>query len=300
MTNTNDDARELGPPWTILKILRWTTGYLAEKQSDSPRLDAEVLLAHALNLERVQLYAQFDRPLLAEELTTVRALVKRRAAKEPIAYIVGSRGFWTIELKTDARALIPRPDTEVLVEAALELLAIDSEASVVDVGTGTGAIALALVTERPKLRMAATDLRADTLALAAENAELLGLTSRVHFFEGDLLEALDPSWAPLDMIVSNPPYIAVDQKPHLMGDVRDFEPELALFAGPEGLDVIRPLVAQAFAHLKPGGAFLCEIGYDQGSSVRALFEQAGFGQVLVRPDYARCDRVVIGKKPLQP
>lgn len=297
MTSENNGRSSAeGSTWTILKILHWITGYLTEKQSETPRLDAEILLAYALKIERVQLYMQFDRPLMAEELATIRELVKRRAAREPIAYIVGTQGFWSLDLKTDSRALIPRPDTEILIETALKLLPEDSTASVVDIGTGSGAIALSLAVERPGLRIAATDIDADTLELARENAELHGLGERIRFFYGDLLDALNSDWPTADLVVSNPPYIAEDQRSELMADVRDFEPSGALFSGEDGLDILRRLTVDAFAFLKPGGYLLCEIGYDQGNAVRELFEQAGFHQVEVRQDYGGRDRVVSGQK----
>lgn len=297
MTTTNNGRSNVeGPPWTVLKMLHWMTGYLAEKQSESPRLDAEILLAFALKIERVQLYVQFDRPLLPEELATIRGLVKRRAAQEPIAYIVGTQGFWSLDLKTDSRALIPRPDTEILIETALGLLEHDSTAAVVDIGTGSGAIVLSLAVERAGLRLAATDIDLNTLELARENAALHGLSERIEFFYGDLLDALSPDWQMADMIVSNPPYIAEDQRSKLMADVRDFEPAGALFSGDDGLDILRRLTVDAYRFLKPGGYLLCEIGYDQGIAVRKLFEDAGFSEVDVRQDYGNRDRVVLGKK----
>lgn len=297
MTTTNNGRSNVeGPPWTVLKMLHWMTGYLAEKQSESPRLDAEILLAFALKIERVQLYVQFDRPLLPEELATIRGLVKRRAAQEPIAYIVGTQGFWSLDLKTDSRALIPRPDTEILIETALGLLEHDSTAAVVDIGTGSGAIVLSLAVERAGLRLAATDIDLNTLELARENAALHGLSERIEFFYGDLLDALSPDWQMADMIVSNPPYIAEDQRSKLMADVRDFEPAGALFSGDDGLDILRRLTVDAYRFLKPSGYLLCEIGYDQGIAVRKLFEDAGFSEVDVRQDYGNRDRVVLGKK----
>lgn len=295
-TENNGNSNVSDPSWTILKILSWITAYLTEKQSESPRLDAEILLAFALKIERVQLYVQFDRPLLEDELALIRGLVKRRAAQEPIAYIVGTQGFWSLDLKTDSRALIPRPDTEILIEAVLGLLSEDSTASVIDIGTGSGAIALSLAVERPQLRIAATDIDLNTLELARENAALHGLSERVDFFYGDLLEALGTEWSTADMIVSNPPYIAEEQRSKLMADVRNFEPSGALFSGEDGLDILRRLTRDSYRFLQSGGYLLCEIGYDQGSLVRELFEGAGFSDIEVRQDYGGRDRVVLGKK----
>ncbi|RAL22287.1 peptide chain release factor N(5)-glutamine methyltransferase [Lujinxingia litoralis] len=293
-------SETLGPPWTILKILRWTTDFLGERGCDSPRVDAEILLGHALDLPRIQLYAQFDRPLIESELSAYRQMIKRRAAGEPVAYILGERGFWNITLKTDARALIPRPDTETLVEAALKLLPApdaDQELRLADIGTGTGAIALALAAERPDLRVAATDISAETLGLAKENAELLDLSDRVSFFQGDLLQALPADWHALDMLVSNPPYIGESEREELMRDVRDFEPAAALFSGEDGLDILRRLIPASLDVLKPGAYLLLEIGYRQGAAVTGLLEDAGFKDIDILPDLGGRDRVARARRP---
>lgn len=289
---------ELGPPWTILKILRWTTHFFETKEATAtPRLDAELLLAEVLGYERIKLYTHFDRPMADDELAAYRALIKRRVEGEPVAYLLGEKGFWSLDLKVDRRALIPRPETEVLVEEALELIDEDSDERLVDVGTGTGAIALAIASERPKLQVAATDTSPDALELARENAERLELSGRVRFFEGDLLSGVDESLLPLDFVVSNPPYIAEDERDEVMVDVKDYEPEGALFAGEDGLDVIRRLIPAAFEALAPGGHFLCEIGYRQGEAVRALLEEAGFANATIRRDYSEHDRVARARKP---
>jgi release factor glutamine methyltransferase len=282
---------ELGPPWTILKLLTWTTRYFEARGIDSARLEAELLLSHTLGLERIMLYARFDQPLEPEELTAFRATVKRRAKREPIAYITGSKGFWTLELKTDARALIPRPDTEALVEKALERLPEGEACRVVDVGTGTGAIALSLASERPEAEVLAVDVSEDALALARENAEANGLSGRVAFAQGDLLEGVAGEF---DVIVSNPPYVAETERGEMDADVLEWEPELALFAGEDGLAVISRLVPMAREKLKPGGSFLCEIGYRQGPEVVEIFEANGFTEVGIAKDLGSRDRVVFG------
>lgn len=289
---------QLGPPWTLLKILRWTTHFFESKEvSASARLDAELLLAKVLDFGRMKLYTHFDRPMSDQELSDYRALIKRRAAGEPVAYILGSKGFWEIELKVDSRVLIPRPETEVLVEEALKRLDEDADARVIDVGTGSGAIALALADARPNLRIAATDISPDALAVAGENADALKLSKRVHFVEGDLIESVSSDFFPCQMIVSNPPYIGEDERDEIMVDVKGFEPEFALFSGPDGLDVIRRLVPLSFDALDAGGHFLCEIGYQQGEAVEQILKEAGFVKTSIRQDYARHDRVVMGQKP---
>lgn len=289
---------QLGPPWTILKILRWTTHFFETKKvSDSARLDAELLLAKVLDFERMKLYTHFDRPMSEAELGEYRGLIKRRASGEPVAYILGSKGFWEIDLKVDSRVLIPRPETEILVEEALKRLEQDADARLVDVGTGSGAIALALADARPELRVAATDISPDALAVARENAEALGLQERVEFFEGDLLQNIPADFIPCQMIVSNPPYIGEVERDAIMIDVKGFEPAGALFSGADGLDVIRRLVPASFEVLESGGHFLCEIGYQQGRAVEDLLKAAGFVETAIRQDYARLDRVVMGRKP---
>jgi release factor glutamine methyltransferase len=289
---------DLGPPWTILKILRWTTHFFETKDAtDSARFDAELLLAEVLGFERIKLYTHFDRPMSDQELAAYRALVKRRVKGEPVAYLLGSAGFWSIELAVDERVLIPRPETEVLVEEVVELVGEDEEATLIDVGCGSGAIALAVATERPNLQVVATDISEQALALARENAEALGLADRVSFAHGDLLDGVDPSFLPCEIIVSNPPYVAEDERDEVMIDVKDFEPEGALFAGADGLDVIRRLVPAAFDALESGGHFLCEIGYRQGEAVKSLLEEAGFVDMAIRKDYSDHDRVARARKP---
>ncbi|AWV88628.1 peptide chain release factor N(5)-glutamine methyltransferase [Bradymonas sediminis] len=289
---------KLGPPWTILKILRWTTHFFETKKvSESARLDSELLLAKVLNFERMKLYTHFDRPMSEDELGEYRALIKRRASGEPVAYILGSKGFWEIDLKVDSRVLIPRPETEILVEECLKRLDKDADARVIDVGTGSGAIALSLADARPNIRVAATDISPDALALAQENAAALELAERVEFFEGDLLENVRADFFPCHIIVSNPPYIGEDERDDIMVDVKGFEPEFALFSGADGLDVIRRLVPASFDALESGGHFLCEIGYQQGEAVENILKAAGFVETSIRQDYARLDRVVMGQKP---
>jgi len=295
MSGKASDDERWGPPWTVLKLLEWSTEFFEDRGLDSARLDAELMLAYTLGIDRVQLYVKFDQPLTPDELSTYRSYVKRRAAHEPVAYITGTRGFWTIDVRCDARALVPRPETEVLVECALDRIAEDAEITIVDVATGMGAVALAIASERSDVHLLATDVSSDALALAAENVEALDLSERIELFEGDLLEAVAPQRFPVDMIVANPPYVAESVRDELMPDVRDYEPAGALFAGEDGLDVIRRLVGQAHDRLIPGGWFLCEIGHDQGDVVRQLFEEAGFGEVYVRRDYGDRDRVVLGQ-----
>ncbi len=289
---------DLGPPWTVLKLLRWTTGFFDDRGvTETPRLDADLLLGHVLDLDRVELYARFDTEVDEQTRTAYRRLVKRRAAGEPVAHLVGHREFWQMQLETDDRALIPRPETEVVVEVALEKLGgSDASVRIADIGTGTGAIALALAEELPAARIAATDRSAEALELAARNVERQGLGDRIDLFEGDLYEALPEEWAPLEVIVSNPPYVAEGGEAEVEVAVRDHEPDEALFAGPDGLAVLERLVPGAPEWLAEGGWLVVEIGHDQGEPVRGMFEQAGFEAIEVVEDYAEHDRVVVGRR----
>lgn len=276
--------------WTIRSVLQWTQSYFKEKTLDTPRLDAELLIGDALKVDRVRLYMDLDRPLTDAELADIRERVRRRGKHEPVAYITGKRGFWKLDLAVDARVLIPRPDTERLVELAVEVLQGREAPRVVDVGTGSGAIALSIAQERPDAAVLAIDVSPDALAAAEANAVTAGLTN-VAFARGDVLGPAQ-DFRP-DVILSNPPYIPSRECETLMPDVRQFEPRLALDGGADGLVIIRKLVAQAGALLPAGGALLFEIGHDQGEAAAALVQADGrFAEVAVVKDYGGKDRVV--------
>jgi release factor glutamine methyltransferase len=258
--------------WTPLRLLDWTTRRFEAAGIDSPRLAAQVLLAHALRCDRVGLYLQFDKPLGGDELDRYRELVRRRLAGEPVAYLVGSQEFWSISLAVDERVLIPRRDSETVIEAVLEEIA-DRAAplAVADVGTGSGALALALARELPASRVVATDLSAGALAVAGANAAQLGLTDRVELREGDLLAPL--AGEPFDVLVANLPYVRSGDIDALSAEVRR-EPRQALDGGPDGLDLIRRLASGAARHLTPGGLLALEHGFDQGPAVRDVLAAA--------------------------
>lgn len=258
--------------------------------SPTPRLDAEVLAMHVSGLTRTQLVTRGDRALPATQDAHLAALVERRQRGEPVAYLTGEREFWSMTLKVSPATLIPRPETERLVERALVRIAPDVETRAIDVGTGSGAIALALAVERPRARIVAIDLSAPALAVASENARRLGLA--VAFCQADWLAAIAPASA--DAIVSNPPYVRNDD-PHLhQGDVR-FEPQTALRGGPDGLDPIRRLAGAARSVLRPGGWLLLEHGYDQGAAVAAILRSCGYTEVRTYADDAGRDRVTEGR-----
>ena len=256
------------------------------------RADAEALLLHVLGQPRSWLFAHAGDAPDMDVQTAFEALVARRAAGEPVAYLTGHRGFWTLELEVTPTTLIPRPETELLVELALERLPRDAVTSVADLGTGSGAIALAIASERPHARVVATDASADALAVARRNAQRLGI-GNVRFERGDWLAPL--AHERFALIVSNPPYIEAAD-PHLsQGDLR-YEPAAALASGADGLDDIRRIVAGAPAHLDPGGWLLFEHGWNQGDAARALLRAAGYAQVFTAQDLEARDRVSGGSK----
>ena len=276
--------------WTVLKILQWTTDYFADKEIDSARLEAELLLAATLDLDRVGLYVNFERPLNNDELTAFRERVKRRAQREPVQYILGETEFWSLMFNVNPAVLVPRADTEVLVEESLAR--IEGSARVLDVGTGSGAIAIALAHEKPEIQVTALDCSEPALEVARDNARRNGVAERVTCLVGDLA-SLPPG--PFAMVVSNPPYIPSGDWQKLMPEVRDHEPRLALDGGDDGLEAYRQLVMQAGQVLIPGGWLLVEVGINQATDVSALFKAAGLIEIGQRNDYSGVARVVMGR-----
>lgn len=285
--------------WTILRVLDATRDWFAKRGIESARLDAELILARALGISRLMLYARFDQPLSEEERAAVRALMIRRGKREPIAYILGEREFWSLDLKVDARVLIPRPDTEVLVEVALERLTAQAAEAprIVDVGTGSGAVALALAHEKKNARVQAVDISPDALEVARANATRLGLADRVEVVHSDLLAGVR---GPFDLVVANLPYIRKAEIARLDEDVRAHEPHLALDGGADGLDLVRHLIRQATSRIVPRGAVALEAGFDQLDQVAELLRQASFEDVTVRRDYGGQPRVASGLWPGPP
>lgn len=282
----------MNDPWTIGRVSTWTARDLAGRGIEGARLDAELLVAHALGLRRIDLYLRIDQPLNDAELAKIRGLLERRRRREPIAYILGYRDFYNRRFAVDSRALVPRPETELVIEEAIARLKArgDGPLRVLDLGTGTGAIAITLALEIPSLTVDAVDLSEAALALARENVAALGAESRVTLHHGSLYKPIGE--ARYDLIVSNPPYIPSAECDTLMPDVALFEPRLALDGGADGLLVLRTVVAGALAHLLPGASLVVELGHDQGPAARALAEAAGFPAVSVTLDYARLDRVL--------
>lgn len=255
--------------------------------SPSPRLDAEALLIHVCSLTRTELVIRADEALTGTQLHEYLRLVERRRHGEPIAYIVGMREFWSLPLAITPAVLIPRSETELLVERALARIPHDRECTVADLGTGSGAIALAIASERPRAQITATDVSADALHIAERNTQKLGI-GNVAITAGDWFDALTNKL--FDVIISNPPYIRAND-PHLdQGDVR-YEPRTALVGGPDGLDAIRYIADNARARLQPGGWLLLEHGYDQADAVASVLQRAGFNQWSCYPDLSGHARV---------
>jgi release factor glutamine methyltransferase len=285
-------------PWTVRRVLAWTTQHFEKQGVDAPRLTSEMLLAHLLSTSRVRLYTELDRPLERAELTSYRQLIERRIAGEPAAYLTGKREFYGRTFRVDPRVLIPRPETELLVESVLRALPRETEVRLLDLCTGSGCIAVSLAAERPAARVIATDLSDEACAVARGNAEQLGVSARVEVRAGELFAPVGAE-APFDVVVSNPPYVARADLPTLSREVRR-EPALALDGGEDGLEVIRRILAGAQHHLVPGGLLALEIGETQGSQVRSLLEGAGYGSVTVERDLARHDRLAFGTRPRVP
>jgi release factor glutamine methyltransferase len=268
-------------------VLRRASEHL-DKTSETGRLDAELLLAHTLGRHRIELYTDFDRPLSSHELDTYRDLVGRRARHEPVAYILGEWGFRRLTLTVDRRALIPRPETEIVVERALTHLRALEQPAVLDVGTGTGAIALAIADEHPGAKVTAIDVSSDAIALARENAARTGLA--VELLHHDLLAGLPGG--PYELVVSNPPYVEPVDLETLMPDVRDYEPHAALV----GTGATEAIARGATSVLSPGGHLVLEVGDGQAATTAALLDGLGYAGVLTTPDLAGRGRVVEGRR----
>lgn len=279
---------------TVVDTLIRTETWFRERGIASPRLDAELLLAHVLNTPRLHLYLQHDRPMSPQELGALRPMVVRRGAREPLSWIVGTRAFHGIELLVEPGVLDPRPDTETLVDAALERIAIDNPCIVADIGCGSGAVGLAIAAARPLVRLFATDIDPTALRITRRNVERLGLSERVAVLGGDLLEAI-PAHRSIDWVVSNPPYIETDQIDALEPEVSAHEPRLALDGGADGLEVYRRLLPQAFARASAGVAV--EIGHAQSASVSGLLRAGGWQSIATASDLAGNRRVVTAEKP---
>jgi release factor glutamine methyltransferase len=283
-------------PWTIRRLIQWGSEWLGQQEIENPRLDVELLLADALSLTRMDLFLDMDRPLDQQELGAFKNRIKRRSQREPVAYIIGVRGFWKQDFHVEKSVLIPRPETETLVDSVLSLYPQhDANLEILDIGIGSGAILFSLLNEFPNAVGVGVDISKDALQVAEINRDKFKLGERITLLSGDITSPL-PSGSQFDLIVSNPPYIVRDELEKLQPEVKDKEPRLALDGGTDGLDIYRPLIPQAYKFLKSSGWLVVEIGYDQGESVSDLFKQAGLKEVVVVKDYGQRDRVVMGFK----
>jgi len=286
--------------WQIRDLLKVSSDYLKEKGIENARLNAEVLLAHQLQMERVGLYLNFDRPLTQAELSAYRSLIKRRIDHEPLQYITGTQEFWSLSLDVDRRVLIPRSETEMIVEQAVRLadgLTVGNEPiKILDLGTGCGAIAIALATELPHARLWATDISEDALAVARRNARIHGVLERISFWEGDLWDALKDGPNRFDMIVSNPPYVSTEEYDALPPDVRDYEPRGALDGRHGGMYFIEKIVEGARDALNPGGWIILEMSPWQTQKALDIMARTGdYRQEARVKDYSRRYRVVLAQ-----
>ncbi len=280
---------------TALKALNWATDYLRERRIDHPRLNAELLLACSMRLSREELYTRLHGQVMEEERKTLEGLILRRASGEPLQYILGHQEFWSIDLKVDPRVLIPRPETELLVEESLSILAnISSKKnpSVLELGTGSGAIAISLAREVKNIFLVATDLSGDALMVARENARQAGVSDKIGFVKGDLVNPFHPRET-FDLILSNPPYLSDSEIGDLAREVIDHEPVIALHGGKDGLEFYRKLISQTPSYLKKEGWFLLEVGSNQAGSVSKMIEAGGHFQKPERvKDLSGIERVV--------
>jgi release factor glutamine methyltransferase len=289
-------------PWTIQRVLEWTTGFFTRKAVDSPRLSAEILLAHVLSIPRIKLYTDYQRPLPEDELSRYRALVARGAEHEPIAYLVGKAHFFGLELEVGPGVLIPRPDTETLVENVVHLCrhttGLESP-RILDLCTGSGCIAAALAANVRNATVVAIDISPRAVEVARRNIQKLNLADRVTIEQGDLFEPLARAvdGAPFDILVCNPPYIPSDQVAGLDPTVRDYEPLAALDGGPDGLAAHRRILADAPHRIRAGGRILLEIAFDQGERALSLIgEHPAFDEARIIKDAAGHDRVLAARR----
>ncbi len=284
-----------------MSLQNWCTSYLKEKGFESARLTTDLLLSHVLKCERIQLYAHFDKPLKKEELDTFRALFKRRLEQEPLQYITGEAHFMSYAFNVDKRVLIPRPETELLVQEVLDIIKSDQEKTfqVIDIGTGSGNIAISIAHGSPKVEVDAIDVSSDALSVAEDNIKRHNVQEKVRLNNIDILNLTNGLPKPAyDIIVSNPPYISNEEFTQLTKDVKDYEPVLALKDNGDGLTFYKIISKLGIKYLTPGGWILVEIAYNQGYDVKAIFETDGYANISILQDLEKNSRVVKAQKAI--
>jgi len=295
-----NQQKQTEPEWTIIKLLQWTTSYFKSNGIDSPRAAAEILLAHTLALKRIDLYLRHDQPLSRSELDLFKSLIKRRTNREPVAYIMGGKEFWSMELAVSKDVLIPRPETECLVEETLSILAKEhlcNSKRILEMGTGSGAVILAIASQKPEHLYFASDISINALGIAIKNAKQLGFDNKISFFCGNWFLPLMGKDILFDIIISNPPYIRRNDIGNLQPEINRFEPLEALDGGEDGLDHVRHIIEQAHLFLNNEGNLLLEIGHDQKEAVDKIIKETGnYKRVYFRKDYSGFDRVVCATK----
>jgi release factor glutamine methyltransferase len=283
------------PDWTIIELIQWATNYFDSHHIDSPRTTAEILLAHALNARRIDLYLRYDQPLNSDERNLFKALIKRRLDREPVAYIVGLKEFWSMELEVTGDVLIPRPETECLVERAIERLTRGSNPQpkyILELGTGSGAVILALASENSRHFYWGTDISIPAIQVARRNAIRHGLNARVRFIVADWLAAFDVQSALFDLIISNPPYVRSGDLVKLQPEIQAYEPLTALDGAEDGLQCLRQIIQSAYLYLKPAGALLLEMGDDQKTQLSRIISTCGrYEDIEFYTDYSGHDRI---------
>ncbi|MGA8180649.1 MAG: peptide chain release factor N(5)-glutamine methyltransferase [Desulfobacterales bacterium] len=290
--------------WTIIKLLKWTTSYFNSHGIDRPRVEAEILLSHALKLQRIELYLRYDQPLYVEDLKRFKELIKRRVNREPVAYIVGIKEFWSMDFAVTRDVLIPRPETEFLVEAALDLLPAASASDpavmpkrILELGTGSGAAILAIASNRPGHRFFATDRIWAAVRSARENAVRHGLENSVELICANWLEPFNPQRCKFDMIISNPPYVPSRLIGGLQPEITEYEPISALDGGEDGLLCLKHIIRHAHFYLRTQGYLLLEIGHDQKNNVERIADQcATYEHIVCTKDYSGYDRIIQMRK----
>jgi release factor glutamine methyltransferase len=282
-------------PWTILKLLKWATDYFRDNEIDDPKPSAEILLAQSLHLRRIDLYLQHDRPLEKRELAAFKILLKRKQKREPVAYIVGHKEFWSMPFTVTHDVLIPRPETECLLEVTLDIVNATGGGEnirVLELGTGSGALIISLASQKKENDYYASDISEKALAVAKQNAVTHGLNG-IHFFAGDWMEPLTAKKRFFDVIVSNPPYIPSRQIASLAPEIYRYEPLVALDGDEDGLKCLRHIVQNAWAYLKPHGWLALEIGYDQKEDMMGIARSCGkYDRIMILKDYSGHDRII--------